>query len=260
MPIPKEHGAWAVLYAPIAVTLVAVGGADVRALLFLIAVTALFLAHEPFTRLARLRSARSQDTGKLQYWTRWLVLYLLTAAGAALPLLLHYQLWQLLPLGLAALLLLVARTFMAGRRQEKSFGGEFLGVVGLTLTAPGTYYVMQGHFDALAFVIWVLNVLYFTSGIFYIKMRISRFAHKAGSHSLAWQCGLYHLGLPGLVALTLSQGWLSEFTVLAFVPVILRAFWGMGATDGKPNLRRIGYAEVGLTAVFVIFLAIGLVI
>jgi hypothetical protein len=46
--------------------------------------------------------------------------------------------------------------------------------------------------------------------------------------------------------------------LLAFAPAIWRAAAGLRSRDAALNLKRLGWSEVGLTAVFVVLLVIAL--
>ena len=161
--------------------------------IFWVAVTAFFLARHPLFRLARLRAVGPIDADKFNYWMHWFVIYFGVGLAATVPLLFYYQLGYLIPMGGVAALVLLAHLYLSGKRAERRLLGEFLGVFGLTLTAPGAYYVMQGRLDDVGFLLWFWNLLYFTSGIFYVKMRVGCFAGKPDAHLLVWQCAVYHL-------------------------------------------------------------------
>ncbi len=258
MPIPREHGAWAVLYASFISGAASVGRFEVEILIFWVAVTAFFLARHPLSRLARLRAVGPIDADKFNYWMHWFVIYLGVGLAATVPLLFYYQLGYLIPMGSAAVLVLLAHLYLSGKRAERNLLGEFLGVAGLTLTAPGAYYVMQGRLDDVGFLLWFWNLLYFTSGIFYVKMRVGCFARKPDAHLLLWQCVLYHLLLLFLIIPWVWWGWVSELFLIAFLPIVVRAFAGMLIRRRGLNLKRIGYTEIGFTVIFVVFLVLAL--
>jgi hypothetical protein len=256
MPIPREHGAWAVLYGPFLIGAGSAGRWDVQILIFWVAVTAFFLARHPLSMLARLRAAGPVDADKLNYWMHWFVIYLVAGLAATAPLLFYYKLWYLLPLGGASALVLLAHLYLSTKRAERRLLGEFLGVAGLTLTAPGAYYVLQAQLDDVGLFLWFWNLLYFTSGIFYVKMRVGCFAGKPDSHLLLWQCALYHLLLLCLIVAWVWWGWVSQLFLLAFLPIVVRAFAGMLVRQRGLNLKRIGYMEIGFTLIFVIALVL----
>ena len=256
MPIPREHGAWAVLYAPLIIGAASVGRFDVEILIFWVAVTAFFLARHPLSKLARLRAVGPIDADKFHYWMHWFVVYLGVGLAATVPLLFYYKLWYLIPLGGVSALVLMAHLYLSTKRAERRLLGEFLGVAGLTLTAPGAYYVMQARLDDVGFLLWFWNLLYFTSGIFYVKMRVGCFAGKPDAHRLLWQCAFYHLVLLCLILTWVWWGWVSELFLFAFLPIVVRAFAGMLIRRRGLNLKRIGYTEVGFTVIFVISLVL----
>ena len=115
---------------------------------------------------------------------------------------------------------------------------------------------MQGRLDDVGFLLWFWNVLYFTSGIFYVKMRVGCFAGKPDAHLLLWQCALYHLLLLCLIVAWVRWGWLPKLFLIAFLPVVVRAIAGMLIRRKGLNLKKIGYTKIGLTAIFVIFLVL----
>ena len=54
-----------------------------------------------------------------------------------------------------------------------------------------------------------------------------------------------------------QAGWLPLLATLAYVPILIRAFWGILVPDERLNLRKIGYTELGYTLAFVILLTVG---
>jgi len=77
----------------------------------------------------------------------------------------------------------------------------------------------------------------------------------AGASSRArWSCLVFHAFLlvfvPGLAAASLIP-WA---VLLAFAPALWRAAAGLRRHDATLNLKRLGWSEVGLTAVFVLLL------
>lgn len=252
-PIPKEHGAWALLYGSLAITLAAFGRADWRTPLYVLAVTALFMAHEPLSRLARPNS-RSVAPAKRAHWRRWAGIEMALAIASGSVLVGGYGLWELPLIGLAAAILFLLHLWLAGRRQERQVTGELLGIAGLTAAGtPAAYYVMQESLDFTAGLLWLVNFLYFASAVFYVKMRVSPFSRKEDQQQRRRHCLAYHLLLLAAVAiLVLAQG-MHYALGLAFMPILIRAFWGMLASPGRLNLKRIGYSEVAFTVLFVIF-------
>ncbi len=254
-PIPKEHGAWALLYGPFAITLLAFGRADWRTPLFFLALTSLFLAHEPLSRLAR-PSSGSVAPARQAYWRRWIVLEMMATLASGSLLVWCYGLWELPFIGLVAALPFLIHLGLVSRRQERQVAGELLGVLGLTAAgAPTTYYVMQESLDSTALLLWLVNFLYFSSAVFYVKMRVSPFSRKEDERLRRRQCLAFHLFLLAAVVALAAAGWIHPALLFAFAPILIRAFWGLSQSGGRLNLKRIGYSEVAFTVLFVIFSA-----
>ena len=234
------------------------GRYELSAWLFLLATTAIFLAHEPLAVLVKLNPKRPSSPQIFRESKGWFAIYSALAIAAPLPLILSYQRWYLAPFGVVLLVLLSAHIYLASKREERTISGEFLGVISLTFTAPGAYYVVTGKLDWFCLLLWALSIVYFTSSIFYVKMRVSRFAKKKDAMKLTWQCLGYHLLLVAAIGFFLWQGWITMLTALAFLPLVLRTAAGMKEEKGKLNLKRIGLAESAYTLLFVVFLVWGL--
>lgn len=257
-PIPHEHGAWAMLYAPLIIAVAVLGHYQLSVGLFLLATTAIFLAHEPLAVLVKLNPKRPSSPQIFRQSKWWLAGYSALALAATLPLILSYQRWYLVPFGIVLVALLSAHIYLASKREERTMGGEFLGVISLTFTAPGAYYVVTGKLDGFCLLLWALNIVYFTSSIFYVKMRVSRFAKKKDAVALTWQCIGYHVLLVAAIGFLLWQGWITLLAAIAFLPIVLRTLTGMKKEKGKLNLKRIGIAESVYTLLFVVFLVWGM--
>ncbi len=256
VPIPHEHGAWAILYASFVVGWAAAASLSLIVLLILIATTGLFLAHEPLIKLLRGRrhGARPEN---LRHWFNWLAIFAVPALAAGLILLLYYRLWLLAIFGGTAGVLFCVHLYLAAQRQDRSAFGELLGIAGLTLTAPGVYAGVEGRVDWTALIVWSLCLLYFGSGVFYVKMRVSRNLKPKEFGSRRSQCLGYHflvLAILCVLALGLGLPWI---LLLGFVPILGRAFWHAFRSGGPLNLRRIGYLEVLYTIVFTILTGAG---
>jgi hypothetical protein len=257
-PMPKEHGAWAMLYAPLLIAIGFAGRFDTPVWLFIAVVTLAFLAHEPVATLARFHGAPLARKERLQQARLWLIIYAILAAPACALLLFFYNRWHLLTMGVLLMVLFGLHTYLTSKRIERQFTGEFLGVLSLTLTAPAAYYVALGRIDKLGLLLWLFNLLYFSSAIFYVKMRVSRSVKRSNADLLTWQCAGYHLLLLAGITLIVWRGWFSALVLLAFLPAIGRAFSAMRPEENRLNLKRLGIAEIGYTVAYVLFLVFGL--
>jgi hypothetical protein len=253
--LPREHGAWAMLYIPFLLGILVAGRGGWPVVLLLIAATALFISRESLLVWwrARRRGRDSQSAGGT------LLIYLFIAAVCALPLVLIWRLYGLIPLGLAGVALLVINGKHATALEDRTIGNEILAIIGLTSTAPAAYYAARGAWDRTAFYLWLLSIFYFASSVFYIKLRIySINPRKQDQQRRVWQsCAFYHsFLLIALLALRLS-GSLSLFVLIAFLPVLGRTFWSMFKPAGQVNLKRAGILELIYSVIFLVCIAAG---
>jgi hypothetical protein len=255
-PIPREHGAWAILYGSFLTGLAAAGTLTPALLLFLAAMTGVFLAHEPLAKLARSLRHGARSELKRQ-WALWLAAEMTIAIIAGALLVFLYQFLALLPIAFFVAVLLGIHLKLTAGRKERSIPGELIGAVGLTSAGPSAYYVGSGEIDFAFWLVWLLNALYFASGIFYVKMRVSRFLKPELFRRRARDCALYHTFVAFLLVLVAYKGWISWLMLLAFAPMISRAFWHTFRAEERLNIKRIGYSEVAFAVAFIVLFAIG---
>jgi hypothetical protein len=250
-PIPKEHGAWALLYGPFLLALTVQPSFEPRVIALFAAMSALFLAHEPLAKLART-ARHPVAKARSRHWKIWSLIYLVVAATGGAYLLWRHHLWLLIPAGLVVGFLLIIHLRMGAERKERSVAGELTGVIGLTASAPITNYVVTGLWDSNCVLLWVLTFLYFASGIFFVKMKISRFTKPADYLHRMRHCFGYHAFVCLALFFLVWCKSIPPLLSLAYVPILVRAFAGILLTERRLNVRRIGYTELMHTALFVV--------
>jgi hypothetical protein len=252
--LPREHGAWAMLYVPFALGVAVAGRISWAVLLLLISTSVTFISRESLLiwRRARARGREAKEAARL------LVVYLALAAICGLPLIFLYRFVWLAPLGAAGLALLLFNGEQATRLEDRSIRGELLAICGLTLTAPAAYYVASGQWDRAAFWLWALSTLYFASSVFYIKLRVYGLnpRKQEDHHRVRRGCAFYHSFLLGALALLFLSGNLRLFAMVAFAPVLARAFWRTFKPATRVNLTRAGILEIVYSLVFLLFIAL----
>jgi hypothetical protein len=97
----------------------------------------------------------------------------------------------------------------------------------------------------------LLSLVYFASGIFYVKMRVSRFLKVAQYRKRILHCIVYHVFLFAVLVLLAGYGLITPFLILAYMPLIIRAAVGLLAREKRLNVRRIGYTELAHAVLFV---------
>jgi hypothetical protein len=251
LKLPREHGAWAMLYVPFAVGALVAWGAPLRLLFLALSVTFVFIARESLLIWWRARSRGQQNNEAL----RFMLSYLALAGVFGAPLLFVYHLYWFVTMGLAALVLLTINARQAVRRKDRTIGGEMMAIAGLTLTAPAAYYAARGALDVTALWLWVLCAVYFASSVFYVKLRVSTINPRTDEtrRQSWWRCAFYHaVLLASLLVLALTES-LNLLAFAAFAPVLTRSFWYLARPVRQIDLRRVGWTEVAYSLVFLIF-------
>ncbi len=252
--LPKEHGAWAMLYVPFVLGVLVAGRINLPVPLLLLTVTALFISRESLLIWwrARRRKRSAPDAARM------LLIYFSLAAVGGLWLLFGYRLWWLAPLGLFGLGLLTLNGNQGAQLADRSLRNELLAIVGLTLTAPAAYYAASGLWNERALWLWALSATYFISSVFYLKLRVARLhprgqnaALQAGRH-----CLIYHSFLLSALLLLWLTGSLPIFALVAFAPAVARAFWDLIKPTQRINLTRAGIFEIAYSLVFLTFIAL----
>jgi hypothetical protein len=249
--LPREHGAWAMLYVPFAVGVLVAWSAPLRLMLVGLSITFVFIARESLLSWWRAASRGQRNDEALRFMLSYLVL---TGAFGA-PLLLVYHLYWFVGMGIGAAALLAINAWQAVRRADRSIAGEMMAIAGLTLTAPAAYYAARGTFDVTAFWLWALCAVYFASSVFYVKLRVSTINPRLDYvRRQSWsRCALYHSMLLGSLVFLALTGSLSVFAAAAFVPVLTRSFWHLAKPVRRINLQRVGWLEMVYSLVFLIF-------
>jgi hypothetical protein len=243
------------LYVPFVLGVGVTGRVSWPVLLLLLSATAVFISRESLLVYWRAR-ARGRDAAEAG---RTLLLYLALSAAFGLPLILAFELFWLIPLGLIGAALLLINGRQATRMEERSTTGEIMAICGLTMTAPAAYYAATGRWETTALWLWLLSALYMASSVFYIKLRVYRLnPRKQAEQRLALRsCAFYHSFLIVALPALIFAGRLSLLAFIAFAPALVRTFWGMLAPRSKVNLIRAGILEIVYSLVFLVCAALG---
>lgn len=173
-------------------------------------------------------------TSFLKHNYQWTVQLLVGSAGAALPLLLIWELWWLAAFGVGA-------AALAFRKTERSIPMQLIAVAGLTMTAPAAWYTATGKLD---YQLWLLNFLYFAGGVFYVKMHIAAaIARQVNIREQGLPTLIYYGGLTVVAAFWLPVGY-------AFIPSIGRAIAGVVRLSPVLRIKHLGWTEVAHSVIF----------
>lgn len=250
--VPREHGAWAMWIMPGIVGAVLAGVNYHLSALLLFAALLLFVGRYPISVWARSRT-RSLPLRAASFN---LVIGL---AGLALTIGLAavYQRWALFGFGALAALVMALHLRLATTQRERSVAAELLGIVGLGLTGPATYYTASGDIDTQAALSWLLPALFFGTSVFSVKLRVEGYARiKTGKRlrTLAAALAGYQAMATTTVVLLASLGAVTPWVMGAYVPVTVQAIWLARNLKTPPNLKRLGLLWVGHSVLFAILL------
>jgi len=254
--LPKEHGAWAMLYVPLVAGALVAGEFNLRVVWLCLSTTFLFIARESLLVWWR---ARHRGQSQPQAF-KTLLIYTALAGLFGAPLVLVYKLYWLMLMAAATAGLLIFNAVQATRREDRTITGEVLAILGMTLTAPATSYAARGAWMVEALWLWALCALYFTSSVFYVKLRVHWMnRRKPEQRQQAWRrCAIYHTGLLAVLVITALTGNLSLLVLAAFAPVLGRSFWHLAKPVERLNLKRIGVTEIVYSLVFLVFITLSL--
>ena len=271
-PMPDDHGAYAMLLLPMVLGFIlgAVRGVDpltdplgvvAGCLLFAVALMALFFASEPLSVAFKPRSS----VGARRRAVRWLAIYLAVGVIAGAPLMLVWGLWGLGWFVVAAGALMVLFLVAVKVRKQRSLGVRLPGIIGLTLSGPGAYYVVTGRLDAQAWGLWVACAVYFVGTVFNVRSWFEMNRQK--------KSGIEEPKLPGwlvacivayiaggalVVAGIAAWGALPWVAFVAFVPSLLRAVWTLRSTPYRIPIRRVGLIEFAQSFAFALLLLVAI--
>lgn len=266
LPLPREHGAWVMVYGSFLAGLIAVPVWKPGPVAFLLAaVTFAFLAQEPARLLLRKRG--DQNT------RAWLIGQSLAMSACGIALVARYHLYDLLVIGAIGAALFGAQVMLlrtpvqsplpggrtVAKRRDRTLEGELLAVPALALPASAATIALTGHLTSVAVWVWIACTLFFASGIVSVKLLLASAKHrKDWSPALRGMLGrghcAYHGALLVIVALAAirlggNAGWL---LLAAYLPAIVRAARVWWKLDGVlPPLKRVGMVETVIALVFI---------
>lgn len=252
--LPKEHGAWAMLYVPFVMGALVAGRFGLSAFLLLLATTAVFISRESIVAWLRARG-RGRDANGAGLAA---AIYLALACAFGLPLILVYRLYWLVPLALAGAVLLAVNGRQGMELADRSIKGELLAICAMSLTGPAAYYAAGGGAGATALWLWGLSAVYFSSSVFYIKLRVLRLnPRREEQRRRVWHYSAFYHGclLAALVTLA-ATGQLGLFAAVAFAPAVARAFWSLAKPTNQVNLKRAGLLELAYSVIFLVFVTL----
>ena len=254
-PLPREHGAWAMLAIPLLVGLAASGRPASSSLLILPATLLLFLArYAALPAATRLAKGRNVPEGYVARRFVWSAVYL---AGSAVFLLAAVTTaapaarWATVLMAVVTGVLGTVHAALALVSRDRTLWCELIGLTGLACSATLVMAAAGRPLDGKAWAVTGLCLGYFVTSVAYVRTYRTR---DRGKTDAAAACIAVHvLVLAGWIALW-QQGWLPGLGLVAFVPVAMRTAWGLWRPPA--NVRAVGWTEMVVATGFLVLAAL----
>ena len=156
------------------------GSVGIPVLLVALSSYLFFIGLEGLKRV-RLRQ-QADETSFSQAFPRPSKFFLLASASLGAVAVLAWSLWVLLFWGLLSLLFVGLYATLLFRRRERSTAAEWLGILGITLSAGVAWSAGTGRLEPEAFYVWGLCFLYFAGSVPYVRLRVKQM--KSGTAPL----------------------------------------------------------------------------
>jgi hypothetical protein len=252
--ITKEHGSWAVLFVPMVVGAAYSNTFSWNVVWLAFSALGVFLSYVPVHTLLREFIGIPQGRAKLTAAKFWAATYLGFGALLILPLL-YQQLWLLLVIGIFGAASFFGN-FLLTRKVQKSIASDLIAVAGLTLSAPSAYYAATGLLDTNAFVLWLLNLLFFGCSVFYVHLKIKTCGMRKDSWRVREKLSagklniLYHVIVVVLVLLLVMYRLTPATVIIAFFPMFIHAIIGTAKLGGRVQFKNLGLMLLGHSVLF----------
>lgn len=171
--LPQDHGSWVFLLSPLIIGLFAGKSFSAASLALVVAALAAFLIRQPVTVAVKAYSGRRPRTD-LPAARFWMVVYgtLVTLSIAELVVLGETY---ILLLAIPALPVFAWHLWLVSRRSERRQAEiEILATGVLALAAPAAYWIGQGGYHPLGWVLWVLTWFQSAASIVHAYLRLEQ--------------------------------------------------------------------------------------
>lgn len=237
--IPREHGAWGMLFAPLLIGML-VAGLNLNHVPLVLGMLAAYLASNPLIQWIKSQKRNS-------HMLNWALGYGAAAALLGIPLLFQYP--RLIGLFLAAGLVLLVNIQFTVRKKERHLLNDLAAMAGLSLGAVAAYYIGRGSINGTSWYLWIACILQFFGSALHVKTLI----REKGNRRVKTIANLYHivlLILPFAVHLVFPTQFPYQWLSLAYLLSAGRTL----LTPFNSNIRplTIGILEIFNTVWFVI--------
>ena len=261
MVIPREHGAWGMLLVPLATGAVVAMGSTARygaLAVFVFVALDLFWLRTPLEAWIGTTPIKAQSSYERSVVLRvGLLLAVAGAIGIAWLFSVGYAKGLLLIWTIAAAAF-VLQAVVKGVGRRGRMPAQVIGAIGLTATAAAAYYVTGGTLVSVALALWTANWLFAGNQVHFVQIRIRRSRAESPSDKLQQAYGFFAGQLLLLMAILVGTrfGFFPRFTVIAFVPVLLRgSLWFIRGRQAL-DVHKLGFSELCQSLLFGVLLCV----
>lgn len=265
--LPQDHGSWVFILSPLLIGLFAGESLRPASINLIVAAMGAFLIRQPVSIAVKAYAGR-RSRADLPAARFWMLIYgvviLLALAG-----LIAEGYVYILYLAVPGIPVFAWHLYLVSKRAERRQAGvEILATGALSLAAPAAYWIGQGGYDPLGWVLWLLTWLQSAASIVYAYLRLEQRTSspkgeqaKIPERGERWNMGARALQYTSFnLALAIILGWIGWLPTWIFVPFLvqwLETLWGIThpATAWKPTAIGIRQLIVStlFTVLFIIF-------
>lgn len=262
MVVPREHGAWGMLFVPMFSGAVVAGAATSRNYtafaVFLLAALSVFWMRTPLEAWLGTTAIKAKTPAERRTVAQVTVVFSIVAVLATGWLFQSGYTRGLLAIGAVAAIAFAAQALIKGLGRASRMPAQVVGAIGLTATAAGAYYVITGHVDCRAISLWVANWLFASDQIHYVQLCIhgSRTATLSEKVRLGVGFIVGQLLLVLVLLLAILLGYVSWLVLLAFIPALLRGTTWFFRGRKPLQVQKLGFAELRQALLFGTLLSI----
>jgi hypothetical protein len=271
--LPQDHGSWVFILSPLLIGLFAGDHFSPASINLIVAAMGAFLLRQPVSIAVKAYAGRRSrnDLSAARFWMLvYGIIVLVALAG-----LVAEGYFYILYLAIPGIPVFAWHLFLVSKRAErKQAGVEILATGALSLVAPAAFWIGQGKYDPLGWVLWLLTWLQSAASIVYAYLRLEQRALysqnpstgkgkqvEVQGRSAQWSMGARALQYTSFnLMLSLGLGWIAWLPRWIFVPYLLQwleTLWGIThpAFGWKPTTIGIRQLIVStlFTVLFIVF-------